>query len=40
MKLYEKIEMQIIFLQNTDVIRTSQNDNVENMPDFPEEFEH
>ena len=31
--------MQTIFLQNTDVIRTSQNDNVESMPDFPEEFE-
>ena len=39
MKLYEKVELEIIFLQNTDVIRTSQNDNVENMPDFPEEIE-
>ena len=39
MKLYEKIEMQIIFLQNDDVIITSQNDNVEDMPEFPENFE-
>ena len=31
--------MEIIFLQNDDVIRTSQNDNVEEMPDFPEMFE-
>ena len=39
MKLYEKIEMEIIFLSSDDVIRTSQNDNVEEMPDFPEMFE-
>ena len=39
MKLYEQIEIEIIFLQNDDVIRTSQNDNVEEMPDFPEMFE-
>ena len=39
MKLYEKIELEIIFLNGDDVIRTSQNDNVEPMPDFPEVFE-
>ena len=39
MKLYEKIEMEIIFLGYEDVIRTSKNDNVEEMPDFPEMFE-
>ena len=39
MKLYEKIEMEIIFLCDEDVIRTSPNDNVESMPDFPEYFE-
>ncbi len=39
MKLYEKIEMEIIFLCDEDVIKTSQNDNVETMPDFPEIFE-
>ena len=31
--------MEIIFLSSDDVIRTSQNDNVEEMPDFPEMFE-
>ena len=39
MKLYEKVELEIIFLNNADVIRTSQNDTVEPMPDFPEIFE-
>ena len=39
MKLYEKVELEIIFLLKEDVIRTSQNDNVEDMPDFPENFE-
>ena len=39
MKLYEKVELEIIFLLKEDVIRTSQNDNVEDMPEFPELFE-
>ena len=39
MKVYEKVEMVVIFLDNTDVIITSQNDTVNPMPDFPEFFE-
>ena len=38
MKLYEKVELEIIFLSSEDVIKTSQNDNLEEMPDFPEYF--
>ena len=37
-KQYEKIELEIFFLIEEDVVRTSQNDNVIDMPDFPEEF--
>ena len=37
-KTYQTIELVLIFL-NEDVIRTSQNDNVEEMPEFPEFFE-
>ncbi len=37
-KTYEKFEMEIISLYE-DVIKTSQNDNVEAMPEFPEIFE-
>ena len=35
-KQYDGIELSLIFLINEDVIRTSQNDNVEDMPEFPE----
>lgn len=31
------MEMELIFLSE-DVVRTSQNDNVTDMPDFPENF--
>ena len=31
--------MEVITLTQEDVIRTSQNDNVESMPEFPEIFE-
>ena len=37
-KNYQLIELEIILI-NEDVIRTSQNDNVESMPEFPEIFE-
>lgn len=36
-KIYQKIEL-VLILFNEDVIRTSQNDNVEDMPEFPEYF--
>lgn len=37
-KIYQKMEL-VLILFNEDVIRTSQNDNVESMPEFPEIFE-
>ena len=33
---YENVELEIVFFCSEDVIRTSQNDNVSDMPDFPE----
>ena len=36
-KIYEKAEMKVLVFLEEDVIRTSQNDNVEPMPDFPED---
>jgi hypothetical protein len=37
-KIYNKIEVEIIFFFEEDVIKTSQNDNIVDLPDFPEEF--
>ncbi len=37
MKVYENIQMELIFLTE-DVVRTSQNDNVTDLPEFPENF--
>ena len=37
-KTYEKIIIEVISLSE-DVIKTSQYDNVETMPDFPEYFD-
>ncbi len=37
-RTYEIIELEIVFFCAEDVIRTSQNDNTEVMPDFPEDF--
>lgn len=37
-KEYQKIELVLILLDE-DVIRTSQNDNVQDLPDFPEYFD-
>ena len=34
-KTYQGIEMLVVFFAE-DIVRTSQNDNVEDMPDFPE----
>ena len=36
---YENVELEIVFFCSEDVIRTSQNDNVGEMPEFPEDFE-
>lgn len=37
-KVYQKIELVLILLDE-DVIKTSQNDNVESVKEFPEIFE-
>ena len=37
-KIYKNIELEVLFFSEEDVIRTSQSDNIENMPDFPENF--
>ncbi len=36
-KIYETVEIQLVLLFE-DVVRTSQNDNVSDMPEFPENF--
>lgn len=36
---YENIKLEVLFFSEEDVIRTSQNDNVGEMPEFPEDFE-
>lgn len=38
MKSYENLEMKITFLLESDVVRTSRFDNVEQLPEFPEDF--
>ena len=35
-KSYENVEIEVIFFCYDDIIRTSQNDNVQDLPDFPE----
>ena len=37
-KAYDEIKMVVVFMTE-EVVRTSQNDNVEDMPEFPEFFE-
>lgn len=34
-KIYQEMELVVIFFTE-EIVRTSQNDNVEDMPDFPE----
>ena len=38
MKNYQNVELEIVFFCIDDIVRTSQNDNVHDMPDFPENF--
>ena len=38
-KIYERIEINLLVFPCEDIVRTSNNDNVEEMPDFPENFE-
>ena len=37
-KIYKNMELEVVFFNEEDIVRTSKNDNVENMPDFPENF--
>ena len=35
-KIYKNIQLEIVYFQEDDIVRTSSNDNLEEMPDFPE----
>lgn len=37
-KIYENVELKVVFFNEEDIVRTSQNDNLGTMPDFPENF--
>ena len=36
MKTYQDLELEVVFFLEEDVIRTSNSDNTEEMPEFPE----
>ena len=38
-KIYENVELEVVFFFGEDIVRTSNNDNVTDMPKFPENFE-
>lgn len=35
---FENIKLEVLFFDTEDIIRTSQNDNVVDLPEFDEEF--
>ena len=37
-KTYENISIDLVFFYDMDIVRTSQNDNIESVLDFPEDF--
>lgn len=37
-KIYENVELAVVFFFEEDIVRTSNNDNVTDMPEFPENF--
>ena len=37
-KIYENVELEVVFFFEEDIVRTSSYDNVEEMPEFPETF--
>lgn len=37
-KIYQEMELEVVLFSQEDIVRTSQNDNVSDMPDFPENF--
>lgn len=38
-KTYQEMHLEVVLFAQEDIVRTSNNDNVEPMPDFPEDFE-
>ena len=34
-KIYKNIQLEVVYFQEDDIVRTSSNDNLEEMPDFP-----
>ena len=36
--IYQEMQVEVLFFTQEDVIRTSNNDNTAEMPDFPENF--
>lgn len=39
-KIYNCIEINLVIFPFEDIVRTSSADNVESMPNFPEDFEN
>ena len=37
-KTYENMSIDLVFFYDMDIVRTSQNDNIESIPNFPEDF--
>ncbi len=37
-KMYENVELELVFFSTEDIVRTSLNDNTTDMPEFPENF--
>lgn len=37
-KIYKNVELELVFFATEDIVRTSQNDNIIEMPEFPEMF--
>ena len=35
-RIYEQIQLEVVIFSQEDIIKTSQNDNTAEMPDFPE----
>ena len=37
-RTYQELQLELVIFTQEDIIKTSQSDNIENMPDFPENF--
>jgi hypothetical protein len=38
-KTYQEMHLEVVLFAQEDIVRTSNNDNVGEMPEFPENFE-